>query len=187
MAPNLHTLASVSFRTLLISLAQLNSFQLLYKSRPASRQKDTKASITLLLMTSYEINPRLCTCMARQTAQKYFWESSRYLFGVWDTLFSLIYFQYRACDTSLEIELLKIHVCEKKMRVWSWMIAGYFFQAIPGNDQMPLLPIRKLPEASSIGQVSWCRGWCFMALGGIWKAFQVAFWSSQILGEKFDI
>ena len=28
--------------------------------------------------------------------------------------------------------------------------------------KMPLLPIRKLPEVSSIGQVSWC----FMALGG---------------------
>ena len=56
--------------------------------------------------------------------------------------------------------------------------------------KIPLLPIRKLPEVSSIGQVSWC----FMALGGIWKAFQVVFGanvfasrSSQILGEKFGI
>ena len=55
---------------------------------------------------------------------------------------------------------------------------------------MPLLLIRKLPEVSSIGQVS-C---CFMALGGIWKALQVVFcanvfavMSSQILGEKFGI
>ena len=55
---------------------------------------------------------------------------------------------------------------------------------------MPLLPIRKLAEVSSIGQVS-C---CFMALGGIWKAFQVVFganmfagMSSQILGGKFGI
>ena len=55
---------------------------------------------------------------------------------------------------------------------------------------MPLLPTRKLPEVSSIGQVRWC----FMALGGIWKAFQVFFFanmftgmSSQILGEKFAI
>ena len=38
--------------------------------------------------------------------------------------------------------------------------------------KMPLPPIRKLPNVSSIGQVS--RG-CFMALGGIWKPFQVFF------------
>ena len=55
---------------------------------------------------------------------------------------------------------------------------------------MHLLPIRKLPEVSSIGQVSLC----FMALGGTWKAFQVVFcantfagMSSQILGEKFGM
>ena len=55
---------------------------------------------------------------------------------------------------------------------------------------MPLLPARKLPEVSSVGQVSRC----FMALGGIWKAFQVVFdanmfagVSSQILGEKVGI
>ena len=59
-------------------------------------------------------------------------------------------------------------------------------QAIPGDDQMPLLPIRKLPEVSSIG--------CFMAVGGSWKSFRWFFdanmfagMSSQILGEKFDI
>ena len=55
---------------------------------------------------------------------------------------------------------------------------------------MPLLPIRNLPEVRSIGRVSRC----FMALGGIRKAFQVVFganmfagMSSQILGEKFGI
>ena len=37
--------------------------------------------------------------------------------------------------------------------------------------KLPLLPIRKLPEVSSNGQVSRC----FMPLGGIWKAFQVVF------------
>ena len=58
-----------------------------------------------------------------------------------------------------------------------------------GMTKMPLLPIRKLPEVSSIGQVSLC----FMALGGIWKAFRVVFganmfprMSSQILGKKFS-
>ena len=36
------------------------------------------------------------------------------------------------------------------------------YQVIPGNDKICLLPIRKLPEVSSNGRVSWC----FMALGG---------------------
>ena len=43
---------------------------------------------------------------------------------------------------------------------------------------MPLLSIRKLPEVSSIGQISGC----FMALGGIWKAFQVVFVLICLLG-----
>ena len=56
--------------------------------------------------------------------------------------------------------------------------------------KLPVLPIKKLPEVSSNGQVIRC----FMALGGIWKAFQVAFgenmftgMSSHILDEKFGI
>ena len=40
-----------------------------------------------------------------------------------------------------------------------------------GMTKMPLLPIRKLPEVSSIGQVSWC----LMALGGIWISFLCGF------------
>ena len=62
---------------------------------------------------------------------------------------------------------------------------------------MPLLPIRKLPEVNSIGQVevsSIRQVSCFMALGGIWKAFQLVFganmfagMSSLILGERFGI
>ena len=47
-----------------------------------------------------------------------------------------------------------------------------------GMTKLPLLPIRKLPEVSSNGQVSWY----FMALGGIWKAFQVAFSTNMFTG-----
>ena len=57
-----------------------------------------------------------------------------------------------------------------------------------GMTKMPLLPIRKLPEVSSIGQVRWC----FMALGAPGKLLRWLFcanmfagMSSQILGEKF--
>ena len=50
-----------------------------------------------------------------------------------------------------------------------------------GMTKMPLLPIRKLPEVSSIGQVSWC----FMALGGIWKASQGALWCEYVCWDVF--
>ena len=48
--------------------------------------------------------------------------------------------------------------------------------------KMPLLPIRKLPEVSSIWQGSWCS----MALGGIWKAFQVVFWCEYVCWDVFS-
>ena len=51
-----------------------------------------------------------------------------------------------------------------------------------GMTKMSLLPIRKLPEVSWIGQVSWC----FMALGGIWKAFQVVFWCKFVCWDVFS-
>ena len=51
-----------------------------------------------------------------------------------------------------------------------------------GMTKMPFPPIRKLPEVSSIGQVSWCS----MALGGIWKAFQVIFWCEYVCWDAFS-
>ena len=41
-----------------------------------------------------------------------------------------------------------------------------------GMTKKRILRINKLPEVSSNGQVRWC----LMALGSIWKAFQLAFW-----------
>ena len=49
---------------------------------------------------------------------------------------------------------------------------------------MPLLPIRKLPEVSSIGQVSSDVGKLFRWFFGV-NTF--AGMSSRILGKKFDI
>ena len=51
-----------------------------------------------------------------------------------------------------------------------------------GMTKLPILPIRKLPEVSSNRQVSRC----FMALGGIWKAFQVVFWWEYVYWDVFS-
>ena len=51
-----------------------------------------------------------------------------------------------------------------------------------GMTKMPVLPTRKLPEVSSKGQASWC----FMALAGIWKVFQVVFWCEYVYWGVFS-
>ena len=56
---------------------------------------------------------------------------------------------------------------------------------------MPLLPTRKLPEVSSIGQVSFDVLWLLEASGKLFGLFfganMFAGMSSQILGEKVGI
>ena len=56
-----------------------------------------------------------------------------------------------------------------------------------GMTKMPLLPIRKLQEVSSIGHVLWL----LEASGKLFRCFfganMFAGMSSQIFGEKFDI
>ena len=76
--------------------------------------------------------------------------------------------------------------------VWYWSTLTYTFlhpilswlsRRFLGMTKIPLLPIRKLPEVSSILQVSWC----FMALGGIWKDFQVVFGANMFAGMSYQI
>ena len=69
-------------------------------------------------------------------------------------------------------------VMRKYIQTWPHLLTRRFL----GMTKMPLLPIRKLPEVSSNGQFSWC----FMALGGTWKAFQVVFWCEYVYWDFFS-
>ena len=58
-------------------------------------------------------------------------------------------------------------------------IAGVDYQAIPGNDQNAS-PTNQKTAGSKLDRT------CFMALAGIWKAFQVVFLCEYICWDVFS-